>query len=254
MFLFKKTVSPFFMPLPFSLLVSFTGLYLLWMTSKKKAGKILVTAGILFTAIFSFTPFADFLIKPLEKQYSPYHSQRKDNIKYVVVLGGGHIYDISVPASSRISYPAMMRLAEGIKIFNEIPGSKLLLSGGGSKSPDTDAEIMFTIARSLGVKKERIIIESKSKDTKDQARIIRNMVKNAPFVLVTSAAHMKRSVALFNKMGMKPITAPTDYLARDDGRPKGFGYLVPSSNAVARVESAVHEYLGIIWAKLRGQV
>jgi len=213
-----------------------------------------VTAGVLSMALFSFPPLTKTLITPLEKKFPPYKSHVNSDIKYVVVLGGGHIYDTSIPASSRVSYPAMMRLVEGIKIFRDLPGSKLLLSGGGSESPDTDAETMLAIALTLGIKKERIIIESKSRDTKDQAILIKNIVKKDLFVLVTSASHMQRSMALFNKLGMKPLPAPTDFTARDDGKPKNYGYLSPSSDSVGRSESAIHEYLGIIWAKLRGQV
>jgi len=254
MFTFKKLVSPILTPLPFSLLLSLAGLYFLWMTSKKKRGTILVTAGILSMAFFSFPPIADLLISPLEKQFKPYDSRVKSNIKYVVVLGGGHVYDTSVPPSSRVSYPAIIRLVEGIKIFREIPGSKLVLSGGGLESPDTDAETMRDVALSLGVKKDSIILESRSKDTKDQARIISVIVNKEPFILVTSAAHMTRSLALFNKMGMKPLASPSDFMVRSNGLPKGYGYFVPSSNSVDKSENAIHEYLGIIWAKLRGQV
>lgn len=254
MFTFKKIASQFFMPLPFSLLLSFAGLYLLWLTSKKKAGQIMVTAGILSLAMFSFPPFAHLLIAPLEKEYRPFDLQMKENIKYVVVLGGGHIYDPSIPPTSRLSYPTMMRLTEGIRLLKEIPGSRLLLSGGGTESPDTEADSMLTVALSLGVKRDRIILETESRDTKDEARIIKEIVKSSPFVLVTSAAHMKRSMALFRKMGMKPIGAPTDYMTGNNIKGKGFGFFTPKSDAIIRVEKAIHEYLGILWAKIRGQV
>ena len=246
------------MPLPFCLLLSFVGIYLMWRTSKERLGKFMVTLGVLLICIFSITPFANYIAGPLESQYVPFNGiikeYKKEDIKYVVVLGGGHVYDSSIPASSRVNNAALVRLVEGIKIFREFPGSILLLSGGGINSPGTDAGTMLDVALAMGVKGESIIIEADSKDTKDQARFIKGFVKSSPFVMVTSAAHMKRSVVLFEKMGMKPLPAPTNYLVRDDGRPHGFGYVVPHSQNIRKVESALHEYLGIVWAYLRGQI
>jgi uncharacterized SAM-binding protein YcdF (DUF218 family) len=67
---------------------------------------------------------------------------------------------------------------------------------------------MASVSRFMGVPKDNMIIEEASKDTKDQARLIKPIVGTAPFVLVTSAIHMPRSMALFEKLGMNPIPAP----------------------------------------------
>jgi uncharacterized SAM-binding protein YcdF (DUF218 family) len=61
---------------------------------------------------------------------------------------------------------------------------------------------------------EDLILESDSKDTNDQARLIQPIVGDDLFLLVTSATHMPRSIALFKSLGMHPIAAPTDWKVR----------------------------------------
>jgi uncharacterized SAM-binding protein YcdF (DUF218 family) len=96
-------------------------------------------------------------------------------------------------------------------------------------------------------------MESVSKDTKDEARLIEEIVGNDSFVLVTSASHMPRSMAIFEKRGMHPIPAPTEHLAKESQRISP-GMFFPSADGLKKAERAFHEYLGLGWAKLRGQI
>jgi len=63
----------------------------------------------------------------------------------------------------------------------------------------------------MGVSDSDIVLEPDSKDTKDEAVLIQKIVGNEKLILVTSASHMPRSMALFKKRGMQPIPAPTDH-------------------------------------------
>ncbi len=98
LFLFKKIVTPFFLPLPLGLLISFLGLYFLWFTKRQRTGTVLVTVGMCTVALLSYEPISGALLAPLEHQFEPYKTEsparnllpnKGDNIKYVVVLGGG---------------------------------------------------------------------------------------------------------------------------------------------------------------------
>jgi uncharacterized SAM-binding protein YcdF (DUF218 family) len=79
------------------------------------------------------------------------------------------------------------------------------------------------------------------------------MIGKEPFFLVTSASHMPRAVALFKKLGMKPIPAPTGHLAK---RPRGRNpqRYFPSPEGLHKSQRLVYETLGMIWAKFRGQI
>lgn len=257
-FLLKKLLPPFFMPLSLVLLLTIPGLFLLYFSKKQKIAKFMLTIGILVLTAFSTEKIPNMLLKPLETMYPPYNVsnvpiERDSDIKYVVVLSGGHISDPEIPATSQLSESTLTRLAEGIRIYRNIQGSKLLLSGGKVFDPIPEALTMANVANSLGIPKNDIIIESSSKDTKDQAKLIKKIVTDQTFILVTSAFHMPRSMALFGKLGMKPIPAPTQHM-----NPKRasfqIGSFLPNSGSLEKSEKSIHEHLGILWAKLRNQI
>jgi len=258
MFLFKKIFSPFLFPIPLTLLCLIWGLFLLWFSKKQKTGKSLITLGIILLVLSSFKFVPDAMLRPLEYKYPAFSQETnadKADIKpaFVVVLGGGHTSSDVLPLMSQIGYSSLARLIEGIRIQREIKGSKLLLSGGKVFDPVSNARIMADIAKAIGVKEEDIIIETDSRDTKDQARIIKSIVGDKKFILVTVASHMPRSMALFKKMGMDPIPASTGHLVVKTNvlSPSVF---FPSSGNIEKTEITVYESLGLMWAKLRGQI
>ncbi|MCG2713036.1 MAG: envelope biogenesis factor ElyC [Candidatus Omnitrophica bacterium] len=258
MFLFKKIAALFLFPLPLTLLCLITGIFLLWFSKKQKTGKIIITLGIILLAISSFKITSDAMLRLIEYKYAAFSGKTEYNRTqrkpaFVVVLGGGHISSNELPLLSQIGSASLARLVEGIRIQRKIKGSKLLLSGGKVFDPVSNAEIMSEVAKAIGVNEKDIIMEADSRDTKDQARIIKSIVGDKKFVLVTSASHMPRSMALFKKMGMDPIPAATGHLVVKSNAlsPSAF---FPSSGNIEKTESAVHERLGLIWAKLKGQI
>lgn len=257
MFLFKKIVSAFLMPLPLSLIFCLYGLILLWFTKKQWVGKISVTLGIVCFVLLSFEPVSNVFLAGLESRYETYVpeplEEKESGIDFIVVLSGGHVADPNLPLTSQLNGASLVRLVESIRLYFKHPGSKLILSGGGFSNSVPEAKLMADLALDLGVPKEDIIQEPESKDTKDQARLIRELVGDKKFLLVTSASHMPRSMALFNKLEMDPVAAPTNHLVRGDGE-KAFYQLFPGSSDLRKTEKAFHEYLGMAWAGLMGQI
>jgi len=247
------------MPLPFCLLISFTGLFYLWRGKRVVTGKILITLGLVGLVLMSYNPVSRALNRPLNCKYKAYLPYQSDNVKteplvkYVVVLAGGHKSDPNLPTTSQLSGHSLIRLVEGVRIFRQNPGAKLILSGGGSVDPVPEAAIMAQVSQFMGVSQDHMIIESTSNDTKDQTRLIKPIVGTAPFVLVTSALHMPRSMALFEKLGMNPIPGPAGSTSRVKA-PFSPQDIFPSVSALEDTTEAVHEYLGLMWGKLKGQI
>jgi len=261
MFLLKKILGSLLLPLPLCLLVSFLGLFLLWRGKRELTGKVLVTIGLVALTILSYGPVSRALNATLDCRFEVYKtnsgSQRAvktgKRVKYIVVLAGGHNSDPSIPISGRLYCHPLIRLMEGIRVFRQNPGSRLVLSGCGAFDPVPEANVLADVARFLGIDKKDMILESGSYDTKDQARLIKQIVGSQPFVLVTSAIHMPRSMALFRKQGMYPIPAPAGQTARAR-QSLTPGSFFPNSTSLENSSNAFHEYLGLIWARLRGQI
>jgi uncharacterized SAM-binding protein YcdF (DUF218 family) len=202
------------------------------------------------------------LLLPLEQRYPAllqpekmFREGRKSGPppKWIVVLGGGHRSDPSLPANSQISAAALGRVVEGVRLHKAIPGSTLLLSGGAVFDPVPEAEVMAQVAVLLGVKPGDIMLESDSRDTADQAEFIAKMLGKEKFILVTSAAHMVRSMALFRRRDLQPIPAPTDFRASNTPS-SGPDKFFPGAGFLGQTQVALHEYLGLVWAWLRGQI
>ena len=254
MFLIKKIVAPFFFPLSICLEILFLGLFLLWFTRRQKTGKIVVSTGVIFLTVIGYSTFSNMLLRPLEYKYSPITDVSAfSNVKWVVVLSGGHSTDPKLSITDQLSGTSLVRLIEGIRLHRTLSNSKLLLSGGSAFSSTSEASAMAEMATALGVEDNDLVLESKSKDTKDQASFIHNIIGNDKFILVTSASHMARSMALFQSKGMNPIPAPTGYHVKKIQKISPTMFF-PSSKGIDKMERVVYEYLGTAWAGLRGQI
>ena len=261
MFMLKKIVAPCFYPFSLCLTILILGLWFLWTNRRPRLGKWLVTSGTVLLLLLSLPGISRQVLLPLESRYPAllhpetvsWGEKSSTSPKWIVVLGGGHVSDPRLPANSQISAAALGRVVEGVRLYKAIPGSKLLLSGGAVFDPVPEAEVMARIALLLGVKPQDISLEPDSRDTADEAEIIAKMIGPEKIILVTSATHMPRSMALFSKRGLQPIPAPADFKVRGAQRPVP-NMVLPRGSSLGEVETAVHEYLGLAWAWLRGMI
>lgn len=262
MFLFKKIVSHLLSPLTFCLGVQLLGLFLFYFTRKRRHGIILVSIGTLTLGLLSYGPVPNALLGFLEHQnpallmdstYKAELIKAGQYPKWVVVLGGGTYSDSSLPVNSQLSNGSLIRLIETLRVKKMFPEARIVIAGGSLFGRPPDSEIMAKVAFDLGVSSKDVILVSDAKDTKDQARRVKSIIGRDPHILVTSASHMPRTLLLFRKLQMLPIPAPTGYLVRQKGNTSP-GIFFPNASALSKVEVALHEYLGIIWAKIRNQI
>jgi uncharacterized SAM-binding protein YcdF (DUF218 family) len=261
MFLMKKIVASFFYPVSLCLGILLLGLVCLWATRRQRLGKGLVTLGTVLLILLSLPSLARQTLTPLENHYPvllhpetvSWGENSATSPKWIVVLGGGHVSDPRLPATGQLSSAALSRVVEGVRLYKAVPGSKLLLAGGGVFDPMPEAEVMARVAVLLGAKPQDLRLETASRDTSDQAEIIAKELGRQRFILVTSAVHMPRSMALFRKRGMQPLPAPTDFLVRE-AQGLDLGRFLPGASSLCEVEGAAHEYLGLAWAWLRGLI
>lgn len=254
MFLSKKIVAPFFFPLSICLDILLIGLFILWFTRRQKTGKIIVSIGVILLTTISYDAVSDMLLRTLESKYPPITNVSAfSNVKWVVVLSGGHSTDPKLSVTDQLSGASLVRLVEGIRLYRELSNSKLLLSGGGVFSSTSEAGAMAKMAMALGIDKNDLVLESKSKDTKDQAAFIQKIIGKDRFILVTSASHMARSMALFQSKGMNLIPAPIGYRVKDKLKISPADFF-PSAKGIDKMERVVYEYLGTAWARLRGHI
>ncbi len=247
MFVFKKIVSAFLLPIPIGLFLLLLAFFYLMFNSYKKA-KIFLFLGLAWFFIFSFQPFSIALLSPLENSHKALIETPKVN--YILVLGSGHKSDESLSITSQVKMVGINRLVEGIRHYKNLENVKLIVSGYGATDENSHAFMQEKLAISLGVKQEDIIRLDTTKDTKEEAIETKKIVGNEALILVTSASHMKRSVLLFQKEGLNVIASPTNHLAYEDDSYSSYF----SAKNLRNCEMAIHEYLGLIYSYLRNEI
>ena len=71
MFLLKKIVSAFFLPMPLCSIILLLGVVFLWVGRRQKLGKTLVSFGTILLLIMSYDVTSNAILRPLEKTYPP---------------------------------------------------------------------------------------------------------------------------------------------------------------------------------------
>ncbi|MGA1932808.1 ElyC/SanA/YdcF family protein [Arcobacter sp. YIC-464] len=247
MFFLKKFVAAFLLPLPIALFMFALGVYFLFKNSFTKA-KITLFFTISWLALLSFQPISNSILEPLESSHKALiHTPE---VKYILVLGNGHVSNENLSITSQVNMVAQNRLNEGIKHFNKLKNAKLIVSGYGGYDKNPHAFMQQLLANAIGVENKDIIRLDTPRDTKEEAIKAKEIIKDEKFILVTSASHMKRSMLLFQKEGLNPIAAPTNHLVHEE---KSFSSYFSSRN-LYKVEVAFHEYIGLLYSKLMGYI
>ncbi len=109
-----------------------------------------------------------------------------------------------------------------VALSRQYPHLRLLFSGGQSDIIDRGisvADAAREFYASMGVPPERVLYERAARTTYENAifsALVPGVDKTQPWLLVTSAWHMPRSMALFRAAGWNVTPYPVDFCARSD--------------------------------------
>jgi uncharacterized SAM-binding protein YcdF (DUF218 family) len=226
---------------------------LVFSEKRRKTGRGLILAGITLLYLLSLDPVADILLKPLENAYPPL---RKLPLAAdaVVVPGGGSVDLAWLDAPPVPNGETYTRLVKGVELATrmDIP---LVLTGGNGEPFATrlnDAEVMAEAAYALGMPRNRVIVDNRSRNTLENSRAVRKIVKGDRIILATSAYYMMRAVAMFGKRGFTVIPAPTYHQLQT--RQGGAISFIPLAGNLARSSLALAEWLSLAWWGIRGEL
>jgi uncharacterized SAM-binding protein YcdF (DUF218 family) len=206
--------------------------------------------------VAGLSPLPNLLAIPLEERF-PTYRHGSGPVDGVIVLGGAANGDDSEARGQLIVNEAGERILALIELAKRYPEAKLVFSGGGStflenESPESEAVARF--GEAVGIPRERLIIETRSRTTAENASQTKALVTPRPgerWLLVTSAWHMPRSVGCFRAVGFEVIPYPVDYRTRgaEDAR-RGFLY---ASEGLRRLDLMAKEWVGLVAYRLTGR-
>jgi uncharacterized SAM-binding protein YcdF (DUF218 family) len=262
MFIFLSKFLPLFV-YPVGLTSVLIILGLVFFRRKKLSGLFLLAA--LFLLFFAGNRWVSYsLARSLEWQYLA--KDTTQTAQAIVVLGGG-TESAQPPRPAVEVNGAGDRMIHAADLYHQGLAPLIVLSGGNiewmesiENSPAAD---MRQIMLKLGIPDNAIILQPKSQNTHEDALFSASILKEKgvnKILLVTSAMHMPRSVALFKKQGLEVIPSPTDFTITEDGWQRTFSpdfetlltNLLPSSSSIGLTTNVLKEYIGYITYRLQG--
>lgn len=210
-------------------------------------------AAFAWTGLWSLPSCSDWLRNTLEDRTPMVADARQlPHADAIVVLGGGDAYGwMSQPGVEADALP-YSRVAAGARAWDAERAPLVILSGGRGRL-DTEADGMARAMRRLGVPSSALLLERRSRDTRDNALYTARLARERGIrhvLLVTSAVHMPRASLWFRDAGIAvtPIPVP------EPSPRQGGARWLPSRGALWRSGRALKEYAGLAGAVLRQQV
>ncbi|MFT3722202.1 MAG: YdcF family protein [Hyphomonadaceae bacterium] len=226
----------------------FLGGLVLWRIERFRAwGRRLTVWAASAFLLIAFLPIGDGALAVLERRFPRLEecpALRATPPGGVILLGGGvnpHPQGTGVVDDLN---DAADRVRETARLARQFPAIPVLVSGGQAfenGAHRSEAAAMADLLVELGVARDRIILESSSRTTAENAALTAKEIKDAPFLLVTSAFHMPRAVGTFRKAGVRVLPAPTDWRVPETWSPLQFN----AANNLGKWDLAVREYLGL---------
>lgn len=246
-FLLSKLLLIFILPLTWILAFLFAGLIV---TNKKLRRNFIIISAILLVAFSN-----PFLLNRVAAAWNvePGALNQPEPYSCAIVLGG-----FSSGGRNGEGYfnGACDRFIEGLKLLKSGRVSHIFISGGnGNLIPGgfEEADWAKTQLQLLKVPDSCIVIENRSRNTIENAAFTKPILdKNhlkPPYILVTSAFHMRRSVGIFKKIGIDVIPFPCAYITGDPTF--SFGDLIPDASVLSTWNTYTKEFVGTLVNHLR---
>ena len=221
----------------------------------KKA--FLITGVVLF---FLFTN--DFIINQILLSWEIPPTSFDDvtkNYDVGIVLTG--ITNLQIEPKDRVYFnKGADRIIHAVALYKQGKIGTILISGGtGSLSaPEiTEANELKKVLDLYGIPEADIIIENESRNTYENAvntaKILRARYPEGEFLLITSAFHLRRAKACFDKTGLKTTSFSTDFYTHPTTYTPD-SLLIPNESAIYHWLIFEREILGILMYKLAGYI
>jgi len=210
-------------------------------------GRTLVMTGLTIFITISILPIGQLLLLPLENRYAV-HTPLPSTVDGIIVLGGGAMPSISTRRNQPTFNNHSERYTKFVELAGRYPDAKLIVAAGPSEtvaSRATEAEVLRRFFVSMGIPKERVLLESESRNTWENALFARDLIHPKPdsrWLLITTAYHMPRATGVFQTGGWDVVAAPVDFRTSGTVSYASFDAL----DRITELDTALREWFGLI--------
>jgi uncharacterized SAM-binding protein YcdF (DUF218 family) len=178
------------------------------------------------------------------------------DVQAIVVLSG---WMRPGPDSRReLGEDSLLRTLHAAALYRELGPRLVVATGGPSRGAPGGGSIaaqMSQLLVALGVPRRDILVEGESRTTFENALLTRRLLEPRGIVrilLVTDGMHLPRAVRAFRTQGFQVVPAGCGYVT--SWTPPLREMILPSANAAVGVQRAAHEWVGLLWYRLRGYI
>jgi uncharacterized SAM-binding protein YcdF (DUF218 family) len=258
MYIYLSKILPL-MVLPIGIVLELLviALLLLW-RSKRRSGIFFVVTAMAVLWACSMPIVANTVLGKLEQRYPAVSLNEIPDSKCLVVLGGA-IEPVRPPRVDVNLLDAADRISKTASLYRAGKASVVIVSGGNQPwSPKLKSEAVETrtLLVAWGVPAEAILVDETSRNTYENAfnsiTLLRESECRNP-LLVTSAAHMTRAVASFERFGVEVFPVSVDVRAVRIMRLTVFDF-IPDIGALGMTTNAMREWVGQRVYRYRGWI
>ena len=223
---------------------------------RRALGAWLSFSGLLWIWLWALPAVSDWIGRSLEARYPPQSLESVPSADAILVLGGA-VRGRAPPRLFPDLNASADRVWHGARLFHAGKAPLVILSGGHlpwSRATGPEAQAMLQFLIDLGVPEDRVLLETRSGTTHENALETARLLAARGIervLLVTSAEHMRRAEATFRAAGIVLVPAPTDYEVLAEPEWTLLAYL-PDAAALAASSDALREYLGLWVYRWRG--
>lgn len=232
----------------------------IWMICRPASSRprrLLIVSSAIFTLLSVFG--LQFLFaRALSSAFKPFSASQIEPGRHtaIVVLGSGSIVaeDWDGRALSFVDRTAAIRVAEAVRVYRLVDPTVVISSGGDPHARRRGARTGETMKDALvaaGVPVDRIMVETESGTTRDEAVIVAPMLRVrgiSQVILVTSGLHMTRALGAFRAEGVRAVPA----IAHDFTADASLSMLIPTKEGLGLAAENAHETLALAYYWLRG--
>ncbi len=237
------------------LILLLLGVLLLGTRRWRTAGRRIVGLVAVVGALLAVVPFGAWMIAALEDRF-PVVSEMPPRVDGIIVLGGVVNPALTESRGQTAIGGAVERLMIFASLARRYPEAKLVFSGGSGSLRYQDlkeARYVDPVLRDLGLDGGRVMFESQSRNTFENAVLGRKLADpkvGETWILITSAFHMPRAVGSFRAQGWDVLPYPVDYSTMVD---QGFEMQFNFAGGLGRLGNGIHEWLGLAFYRLTGK-
>jgi uncharacterized SAM-binding protein YcdF (DUF218 family) len=241
----------------FLLLLIAAGVALSFVRRTRRMVRWYFSAVLVLFWILSTPACAERLVMWQSGDYRPIeHAAEARGASLVVVLGGGNATIQSRGyVLNQVPWIVALRILEAARLYRLLDGPTILVSGGVTgkeKDARPEAEGMRAAIVQLGVPMDHVLVESESKNTREEAVIIARMLADRPrqpIVIVTSPTHMHRSLAVFRAVGLDPIPSAAAYKSDHSLERRRW---LPSDGGLLLSDMVIYDVLATLYYRAAG--